>query len=221
MQKISLIILLSILTIGLFAQNQIRLKAGFLSSYTYVAEYQQPGQGFLLDSVELDKRVFSPLASLDIDIDLGKNLYMVSGFGYSRRGLEEIENTDIFGVTRSKSARQNYLGLHIQLKYYYRFKDSKIGLFLASGPKIDFAIGPANYAEYSLAPGNEYFHAFGSFNVVEFLWYTNLGVSYQLGPGELFFDINMLNGLSRVLRNSHIVAKSLSVGAAIGYSVYL
>ena len=221
MRKILFLILFCGLIINLYSQNKISLKAGFLSTYTSIAEYREPRQGFLLDSVDLDKQVFGPLVSFDIDIELGKNFYMVSGFGYDRKGLKEIEHTDAFGVSRSKSARQNYLGLHIQLKYHYHFKNNKFGFFAASGPKVDFAIGGSNYAEYSLVPGNEYFHEFGSFNVVEFLWYTNIGVSYRLGPGELFFDINMLNGLSDALRNRFIIAKTISGGAAIGYSIYL
>jgi len=165
--------------------------------------------------------VFGPHAALEIDVDLGKNFLLVTGFGYDRKGLKEIAHTDIFGITRSKEARQNYLGLHLQLKYHYHFNESKIGIFLGTGPKVDFAIGGSNYAEFSLSRGSDFYHVFGSFNVVEFLWLTNLGVSYKLGPGELIFDVNMLNGLSDAIRNRFVIGKSNSIGAAIGYSFYL
>jgi hypothetical protein len=113
------------------------------------------------------------------------------------------------------------MGIHMQIKYHYRFSDSKAGLFLATGPKVDFAIGGSNYSEFSLAPGYDYYHTFGSFNVVEFLWYTNLGVSYRIGPGELIFDAHILNGLSDAIRNRYIIGKTTSFGASAGYSLYL
>lgn len=221
MKRLTLIAIVLMLIINASAQNQIRLKAGFQGTYTAIAEYRQPGKGIYLDTVELNKQVYGALAMLEIDMDLGKNFLMVTGFGYDRKGLADITYTDVFGRSQSKEARQNYMGIHLQIKYHYRFKDSKIGLFLASGPKVDFAIGGSNYAEYSLAPGYDYYHTFGSFNVVEFLWYTNLGISYKIGPGEIIFDAHMLNGLSDAIRNRYVVGKTTSFGASIGYSFYL
>jgi len=126
MKRFIAIFIFSITFFGAVAQNQVRLKAGFLATYTSIAEYWQPGHGINIDSVSLDKQVFGPLAALEIDVDLGKNFLLVTGFGYDRKGLKEITHTDIFGDTYSKEARQNYLGLHLQLKYHYHFKESKI-----------------------------------------------------------------------------------------------
>lgn len=204
------------------AQNQIRLKAGFLSTYTGIAEYVEPGNNyFLLDSVQYKQRVSSALAALEMDVELGKRFFLVTGFGYSRKGLPEITHTDFLGNTRSRSAFQNYLGVNFQLKYHYRFKECKFGLFLATGPKVDFAIGGPNYAEYSTVTGSEHFQAFGTFNIVEFVWYTNLGVSYKLGSGDLILDMNMMNGLNDVFQNKYLVGRTLSIGVSVGYSFYL
>ncbi len=207
---------------SLMAQNQLRVKAGGLYTYTSIAEYNRPGQSYyLLDSVDYDQQLFGMLAGLEVDIDLGKNVYFVSGFGYSRKGLPEISHTDFIGTTRSRTAFQNYLGIHFQFKYHHRFKDGNFGIYAATGPKVDFTIGGPNYAEFSTVSGSKFFQAFGSFNIAEFLWYTNFGFSYKLGPGDLVFDLNMMNGLSDALRDKYIIGKTLSIGVLVGYSFYL
>ncbi|HSG67226.1 MAG TPA: outer membrane beta-barrel protein [Bacteroidales bacterium] len=204
------------------AQNQIRVKIGALGTYTAVAEYIRPGNaGYLIDSIDLDQQVFGMLAAIEMDIDLGKNFFLVAGFGYNRKGLSNITYNDILTGTYTRAARQNYLGINLQLKYHYRFKQSGFGVFLSTGPKIDFAIGEPNYAEYSLSIGKEYFHAFGHYNFAEFIWYTNPGVTYSLGPGELYLDVNLLNGLSDIINDSYIIGKTTSFGISFGYSFNL
>jgi hypothetical protein len=146
---------------------------------------------------------------------------MVTGLNYSQKGISSISYTDTLGVSRTKSAEQNYLGLNVQLKYRYRFNDSKFGLYLASGPSINFAVGGPNYAEYSTVNGSTYFQAFGTFSEVEMSLYTNLGVSYKLGPGDIFLEGVMINGMSDAISNKYIVGKGISFGALLGYSFYL
>jgi len=206
-----------------FAQHQLRVKAGAIATYTAVAEYKRPGNfGYRLDTVSLDQQVAGPLASFEADVSLGKGIYLVTGFGYNRKGLAGIHYTDaVSGSETVREARQNYLGVNIQIKYHYRFRESRFGLYLATGPKIDFAIGEPNYAEFSLALGSEYFHAFGHFNTIEFLWYTNPGVSMVIGPGELLLELFLMNGLSDVITDGYIIGKTTSAGLVVGYSIPL
>lgn len=222
MKKSITLLLFLTLALGATAQNKIRARAGILLTYTAIAEYVRPGNaGYLIDSVDLDQQVSGALAALEMDIDLGSNFFLVTGFGYNRKGLASINYNDIFTGTYARAARQNYLGINIQVKYHYQPERSRFGFFLATGPKVDFAIGEPNFAEFSLATGSSYFHAFGHYNVVEFLWYTNPGITYSLGPGELYFDINVLNGLSDVINDSYIIGKTTSVGVSFGYSFKL
>lgn len=222
MKKTILFAFFCSLIFAVAAQNQIRAKVGYTSSYTAIAEYIQPDNSYyLLESVELDKYSSGVYAGLEVDIDLGKRFFLVTGFDFSQRGLSKISFTDAFGYSASKSAFQNYVGVNFRLKYHYVFKDSKWGLFLAIGPKIDFAVGGPNYAEYSTVYGHEYFQSFGTFNTVEFLLYTNLGVSYKAGPGEIALDLILMNGLSDAIRNKYVVGNSYSLGITAGYSFYL
>jgi hypothetical protein len=62
---------------------------------------------------------------------------------------------------------------------------------------------------------------FSKFNEVDLSWVGEAGCSYQLGPGDVIFRITYHYGLSDVLEDAFVVARSMSLGATIGYSFKL
>ena len=113
------------------------------------------------------------------------------------------------------------MGMNFQLKYHHKLNDNKFGIFASAGFKADFAIGGPASAQVATADGEEYFHAFGTYNQVDFSLLTIVGVSYKLGPGDVILDINFQNGLSDIYKDQFIVGRTFSIGANIGYSFYL
>lgn len=201
-----------------FSQNQIRIRGGVLSTNTSVSEYSRGLNFFYYDSVTLDTHTITPQFNIDIDLDIGKGLFLTTGLGYSKKGLPSIYyiNGDYW-----YAANQEYLGMNFQLKYYYKFKDDKFGLFAAVGFKSDFAVGGPNNAEIATVDGSEYFQAFGAFNPIDFSLHTIVGISYKLGPGDIILDANFQNGLSDIYKDPFIVGRIFSIGASLGYSFYL
>ena len=217
MKKFILFTFLYLSTLIAFGQNQIRVRAGILSTNTTVSEYNRGLDFFYYDSVTLYSRVTAPQVNVDIDIDLGKNFFFSTGLGYSEKGLEGIHynNGDYW-----YDAKQKYMGSNFLLKYHYKFNDEKFGVFAAAGFRADFAVGGPNNAEIATVAGAEYFNAFGTFNVAEFSFSTIVGVSYKLGAGDLTIDANFLNGLSDTMVDPFIVGRTFSIGATVGYSIY-
>lgn len=201
-----------------FSQNQIRIRAGFLSSKTSIAEYNRDLNYFYLDSVTLDSRIISPTVNVDMDVDLGKGFFLSTGLGYAEKGIESVYyNNGGYWY----SATQKYMGMAFQLKYHYKIKDQRLGFFAASGLKADFAFGGPNNAEVAIVDGSRFFQAFGSLSTVDFGLYSILGISYKIGPGDVILDVNFINGLSNTLKDQYLNGKSFSTGATLGYSVYL
>ena len=206
---------MSIVAMG---QNQLRISGGVLTTNTSVSEYSRGLDYFFYDSVALDTRVTSPTANIDIDIDLGKQFFFSAGLSYSTKGISWVNYTK---VVYWYGARQEYIGFKIGLKYHHKFNDGKFGVYAAAGGKADFTVGGPTSAEIAILDGGQYFRAFGTFKQVDLSLSSNFGVSYKLGPGDIILDINFQNGLSDIFEDQFIVGRSFSMGAVIGYSLYL
>lgn len=219
-----LFVILSFVTCcsSLRGQNSVGLQAGYQYTYTKIAEYLRPGQNFyFINYVTLNQARNSIHAAITIDIDLGKRFFLSTGFHYAEKGLTSITYTDTLNVTLIYRANKPYLGVSTLLKYRYVFGESKFGVFLSSGPKIDFAIGYLNIGEQSIYRGSDFIVPFARFNQVDFTWATELGVTYSLGPGDLMFKISYMYGLSDVLKDDYTVGKTGSFGIDVGYSFRL
>jgi len=218
MMKYIFILLISTISTIALSQNQIRIRGGVLSTNTSVSEYNRGLDYFYYDSVTLFTQVTQPQINIDIDIDLGKRFFLSTGLGYSKKGIEGVQY-DNGGYWYA--ANQEYLGMNIQLKYHYKFKGEKLGVFVATGFKSDFAVGGPNNAQIAIVEGSEYFQAFGTISQVDFSLHTVFGLSYKLGLGDITIDVNFQNGLSDILEDQFIVGRTFSVGSSIGYSFYL
>jgi hypothetical protein len=201
-----------------FGQNQIRVRAGFLSTNTSVSEYSRGIGYFYYDSVTIDSRATAATLNMDIDLDMGKKFYFSTGLSYSKKGLPVIFYPQgQYGYT----ANQEYMGMNFQVKYHYKFSNDTFGLFAATGFRSDFAVGGPPSAEIANDSKSAYFQSFGTFKSVEFSFNTILGISYRLGPGDITLDGTMLYGLSDTLTDRFSVGRTFSIGANLGYSWYL
>ena len=218
MKKYILFFIFFICVLVSFSQNQIRIRGGVLSTNTTVSEYNRGLDYFYYDSVTLFTRVTYPQINVDVDIDLGNRFFLSTGLGYSKKGIEGVQY-DNGGYWYA--ANQEYLGMNIQLKYHYKFKNEKLGTFVSTGFRSDFAVGGPNNAQLAIVEGSEYFHAFGDISKVDFSLHTLFGISYKLGPGDITVDVNFQNGLSDILEDQFIVGRAFSIGSSLGYSFYL
>ncbi len=222
MKKTIVILLMSWIAIQAHTQNAIGIRAGFLGTHTSIAEYERiERRDFLLDSVELSTNVGSVLAAVNVDFDLGKNLFLSTGFHYADKGLAQVAYTDTAGWLWTTPARQKYMGLSMLIGYHYNFRDSKFGVQLATGLQADFAIGTPNGGALFSGPYYKFFMPFSRFNEVDLSWATEAGVNYKLGPGDVIARLSYLYGLSDVLEDAFIVARSMSLGISVGYSIRL
>jgi len=207
---------------GINAQNSLSLSAGYLFTHTSIPEYKRPDlHYYLLDVVSIDPDRSSFHAAFSADIDLGSRFFLSTGMHYQQMGLSRITFTDTLQVTYSYSAIQNYLGWSLLLKYHYVFRNSRIGLFAAAGPKMDFAIGYLNLAEQAPFRARDAMTPFARFNPVALAVAMELGGTCRLGPGMLFARINYFQGVSDALRDDYLVGKTLSAGLDLGYSLFL
>ncbi len=222
MKKTILLIFLGLFLIQLQAQNFIGIEVGFLGTHTNVAEYERIGRkDYLLDSVSIRTNVGSIQVAINADIDLGKNLFLSTGFHYSYKGLANVSYTDTSGWIWSSSARQNYVGLSILMGYHFHFKKSKLGLQVATGLQADFAVGTPNAAALFSGPYYRFFMPFSRFNEVDLSWRTDAALTHTLGPGDVMVKLSYLYGLSDVLEDAFIVGRSMSLGLSVGYALRL
>ena len=221
MKKISFIISLGILSLCLRGQNTISIEAGYLMTHTSVAEYLRPGFTYdLLDVVYVDPNVGSFQAAVTTGIDLGSRFFLSTGFHYSRKGLNEVSVSDS-GMTYYVQATQHYVGLSMMVGYHYRFKKSRFGLLLETGPQIDYAVGKPNDGSLYSGTYSKYFMPFSRFNEVDLSWAVDAGATCKLGPGEVVLKINYRYGLSDVLEDTYVIGRTSSFGITAGYSVKL
>jgi hypothetical protein len=222
MKKMILLIFIGLISFQLDAQNSIGFQAGFLGTYTSVAEYTRTGRtDYLLDSVSLDPMAGSFKASINADIDLGKNLFLSTGFHYCNKGLANVTFTDSTGWPWSTAARQKYLGISMMIGYHFHFSKSKLGLQIATGPQADFAIGTPNGGALFSGPYYRFFMPFSRFNEVDLSWATEAGLTYQIGPGDVVLKVSYLYGLSDVMEDAFVVGRSMSFGISVGYAFRL
>lgn len=204
------------------AQNSIGFQAGFLGTYTSVAEYPRIGRtDYLLDSMKLSQHVGSFQAAITADIGLGKKFYLSSGFHYSRKGLKEVDYSDSTGYIWYTPARQHYIGLSVLLGYKFPLKDSRFGFQAATGVQADFAVGTPNGGALFSGPYSRFFMPFSRFNEVDLSWVAEGGCSYKLGPGVILIKLTYHYGLSDVLEDPFVIGRSMSYGISAGYSFYL
>ncbi len=219
MKKTIFLLILSWITFLSQAQNSIGIQMGFLGTHTSIAEYERIGRrDFLIDSMSLSKNVGSFQAAIKVDIDLGKNVFLSTGFHYSYKGLANVTFTDSTGWPWSTPARQHYLGISVLLGYRYHFKQSKWGIELSTGPQVDFAVGTPNGGALFSGPYYRFFMPFSRFSELDASWVVEAGARYKLGPGDLVLKINYLFGLSDVLEDPFVVGRSTSLGLSVGYS---
>jgi len=221
MKKICFIFLIGFLSVQLHAQNSIGIEAGYLRTHTSVAEYLRPGSSYnLLDVVSLNPDVGSFQAAITAEIDMGKRFFLSTGFHYGRKGLGEVSISDS-ARTYYVNPIQHYVGLSVMIEYHYRFKKSKFGILLETGPLIDFAVGkPNNGALYS-GTYYKYFMPFSRFNEVDLSWVADIGGTFKLGPGDVVLKLSYRYGLSDVIEDAFIIGRSSSYGISVGYSFRL
>jgi len=222
MKKTILLIFLGLFLVQLRAQNFVGIEVGFLGTHTNVAEYERIGRkDYLLDSVSLNTNVGSLQIAINADIDLGKNLFLSTGFHYSNKGLANVSFIDTSGWIWSSSARQNYVGLSMLIGYHFHFKQSKLGLQLATGPQADFAVGTPNGAALFSGPLYRFFMPFSRFNEVDLSWRTEAALTHPLGPGDVMVKLSYLYGLSDVMEDAFVVGRTMSLGLSVGYALRL
>ncbi len=201
-----------------YSQNQIRIKGGMLYTNTSVSEYNRGLGYFYYDTVSIDATTSSPHVALDVDVDLNKNFFLITGLSYSKKGLPLIYSPSLeFGYT----AVQEYMGMNLQVKYHSKIKSGKFGWFIATGFRTDFAVAGPTSAEIATGNQSEVFNAFGTFKPVDFAFNTVAGGSWRLGPGDITAEVQFLNGLSDVLADRYAVGRTYSTGFSVGYSYYL
>ncbi len=222
MKKLLLLLIITLSLGSLQAQNSFSLAAGYLFTHTSVAEYKRPDYNYyLLDYVTIDPNKSSFHASLNVDLDLGNRFFFSTGLHYQEMGMSNISFIDTLNDFYSFTANQHYIGWSLLLKYHYKFKDSKFGIFAGVGPKVDFAVGYLNIAEQAPFRATNSMTPFARFNTIDFSIAVEVGATYKLGPGSLFAKINYFQGLSDVMRDDYVVGKTISVGVDVGYSVNL
>ncbi|MDP1622232.1 MAG: hypothetical protein Q8M08_07820 [Bacteroidales bacterium] len=222
MKKLILILFLSCISFQLISQNLIGIQAGFLGTHTRIAEYERIGRmDYLLDSMSFRTNVGSVLTAIHVDVDLGKNFYLSTGFSYSNKGLANVTFTDSVGWPWQTAARQNYIGLSSLIGYRFHFNQSKFGLQIATGPKVDFAIGRPNPGALFSGPYYRFFMPFTRFSEVELSWVGEAGLSYKLGPGDIMLKVTYFHGISDVLEDAFTIGRTISGGITIGYAVRL
>lgn len=211
-----------LITCQLQAQNSIGIQAGFLGTHTSIAEYERiERQDFLLDSMSLDPNAGSFQAAVNVDVDLGKNFFLSTGFHYSNKGLANVTFTDSIGWPWTTPARQHYVGLSMLLGYHVHFHQSKFGLQFATGPQADFAVGTPNGGALFSGPYYRFFMPFSRFNEVDLSWVAEAGCSYKLGPGDVLLKVVYQYGLSDVMEDAFVVGRTMSLGVSVGYSLPL
>jgi len=222
MKKAIFLLVFSWISVQLHAQNAIGIQAGFLGTHTSVAEYERLGRyDNLLDSVTISTNVGSVQAMVNFDVAIGRNLFLSPGFQYCSKGLADVTFIDSTGYYWIAPARQNYMGMSLLAGYNFRFKESKIGLRLATGLRADFAIGTPNPGTLFSGNYSRFLMPFSRFNETDLTWISEVGVSYQLGPGDIIARLNYLYGLSDVLEDAFVVGRSMSLGISVGYSFRL
>ena len=222
MRKIILLIFICLIAVHLLAQNTIGIQAGYLGTYTSIAEYERIERtDYLLDSMAISPSVGSAAVMLNVDIDLGKNFYLSNGFHYINKGLANVSFFDSTGWDWHTAARQKYLGLSMLIGYRIHFHESRFGLQVATGLQTDFAIGTPNPGALFSGPYARFFMPFTRFNELDLSWSTEVGVTYKLGPGDIVLKLSYLYGLSDVLEDAFVVARSMSGGITIGYAIRL
>ena len=204
------------------AQHSLSLHAGYLGTYTRIAEYERIDRfDHLLDSMSLSKSVGSFQAALAVDFDLGKNVYLSTGFHYSRKGLAEVVFTDSTGWPWKTAARQYYAGLSVLVGYKHTFGEGPWGFKAATGLQADFAVGTPNAGALFSAPYYRFFMPFCRFDETDLGWLTEATLTRRLGPGNVELKLNFLYGLSDVLEDAFVIGRPLSAGITVGYSLPL
>ena len=222
MKKTILLLIIGWISFHLEAQNSIGIQIGYLGTHTYVAEYERiERRDFLLDSMSLNVNVGSLQAAINVDIDLGKNFFLSTGFHYSNKGLAKVTFIDSIGWPWTTPARQHYVGISLLMGYHFHFKQSKFGLQLATGPQVDVAVGTPNDGALFSGPYYRFFMPFTRFNEIDMSWKAEAGCSYKLGPGDVVLKATYHFGLSDVLEDAFIVARTMSYGVSLGYAFKL
>ncbi|MBN1197893.1 MAG: PorT family protein [Bacteroidales bacterium] len=220
MKKCFLIITMICSLGSLQGQTSFSLAAGYLFTHTSVAEYKRPNFNYyLLDEVSIDPNRNSFHASLTVDLDLGTRFFLSTGLHYEEMGISNVSFTDTLNDFYSYQANQHYIGWSLLLKYHYQFRNSKFGIFAGVGPKVDVAVGYLNIAEQAPWMAANTLTPFARFNTIDFSIAAEAGITCLLGPGSLFAKVNYFQGLSDVLRDDYLVAKTISLGVDVGYTL--
>ncbi len=222
MKKTLLILLLAWVLGPATAQNFIGLHIGYLGTHTSVAEYERIDRfDFLLDSMSIRPDVGSIQAEVNAEFGLGKRLFLSTAFHYSNKGLANVTFTDSTGWPWQTPARQKYMGFSVLIGYKLPLGKGRFGLIAATGPRLDVAVGTPNGGALFSGPYYRFFMPFCRFSEIDFGWAVQAGATYRLGPGEVRVKLDYHHGLSDVLEDAFVVARSMSYGATVGYAVKL
>ncbi len=221
MKQLFLFLLLGLVSIPVMAQNAVGFDAGYLRSHTSIAEYIRTGRSTsLLDSVSIDPDYASFQAAFTTDIDLGKGLFLSTGFHYVRKGMKRVAFSDS-ATTYYVEATQHYVGLSVLIEYHYKIKKSRFGIFAGAGPQIDFAVGKQNNGVLFSGKGTNLLMPFCRFSETDLSIAAEAGPSYKIGPGDLIVKFCYHYGLSDVLEDPYVIGRSSSFGISVGYMVKL
>lgn len=219
-RKLFLVLAFTAMFQATYAQNRIGFHLGYLGTYTRIIEYERiDRRDYLLDSVSLKKTTGFIQAELTTEITLGHGFYWQNGFHYSRKGLDEVKFKDSTGWDWVTTARQHYIGLSEMIGYRWQKPNRKTGFLLASGFQIDFAVGKPNGGALFSGPYYRFFMPFCRFNETDFLWVTEGGITYKLGPGVADIRVRYQHGLSDVLEDAFIIGRTVSIGLTAGYCI--
>ncbi|MEI6683952.1 MAG: outer membrane beta-barrel protein [Bacteroidota bacterium] len=221
MKKICFILLLGFSAIQIMAQNAVGFDAGYLRTHISIAEYIRSGRSTsLLDSVSISPDNGSFQAAFTTDIDLGKGLFLSTGFHYARKGMNRVAFSDS-ATTYFVEATQHYVGLSVLIEYRYKFKKSRFGIFAGAGPQIDFAVGKPNNGVLYSGKGTNLLMPFCRFSETDLSVAVEAGPTFKSGPGDFFVKLCYHYGLSDVLEDPYVIGRSSSFGISAGYRVRL
>jgi len=221
MKKIFFILLLGFFSLQIMAQNAVGFDAGYLRTHTSIAEYIRSGRNTsLLDSVSINPDNASFQAAFTTDIDLGKGLFLSTGFHYAMKGMNRVAFSDS-ATTYFVEATQHYVGLSVMIEYHYKIKKSRFGFFAGAGPQIDFAVGRPNNGVLYSGTGTSLLMPFSRFNDTDLSVAAEAGPTYKFGPGDFLVKLCYHYGLSDVLEDPFVIGRSSSFGISVGYMVRL
>jgi len=208
---------------AIFGQLSIQLFGGYQNTRTTVGEYAHPTLPYYrIDSVSLSSNLHSPVFGVAAEFEVASHFYLNTGFTFSNKGIKYVTYTSFENQYYvSWVGKQEYFGVHVLVGYHRNIGTSPFGWFVGTGYRIDFPYGEPTNAALANGPGAEYIAPFGRFSNIELTWMSHLGGTYELGPGDVRFEIYYLAGLTSPIKDDYIYARTRTFGCTLGYAFRL